>query len=313
MKDTKTLLFLSILLLFLLVSFVLLCTWGYYKFYYKNQVDKPKTQLVAKIPIAIDDDYRDSLQKIYTATINNISTSLDTTLKNADSLQFHSDLKPAEFYKLENEIATILKNNPLKADLDIAWQKIAELQNKLAELHNRNMNVEDENKRLNGKLAQLANEIKGVEQNIKTNNSENKNITKNPSSATVFTVSQLRLSAVIIKDGIEQETMQSEQTEKFLGSFIVKSNFNQSNSAEIIVVVLQPDGHVMQSSTWESGTFDTREGRKIYSSKLHFEYTNGEAKRLSFSLSADKYQKGEYVMQVYYNGMMIGKTFKTLF
>ena len=107
--------------------------------------------------------------------------------------------------------------------------------------------------------------------------------------------------------------MQSEQTEKFLGSFIVKSNFNQSNSAEIIVVVLQPDGHVMQSSTWESGTFDTREGRKIYSSKLHFEYTNGEAKRLSFSLSADKYQKGEYVMQVYYNGMMIGKTFKTLF
>lgn len=311
MKDAKTLslLFLSLLLL-LLASFVLLFTWGYFKFYYKNQVDKPKTQLVSKNTIAIDDDYRDSLQKIYTATINNLSTSLDTTFKNADSLQFHPDLYPSGFYKLKNEIAAILKNHPLKADLDIARQKIAELQNKLAELHNKNINVEDENKRLNGKLTQLANEIKGMEQNIKTSSSENKILTKNTSSASIFTVSQLRLSA---KDGIEQETMQSEQTEKFLGSFIVKSNFNQSNSAEIIVVVLQPDGHVMQSSTWESGTFETREGRKIYSSKLHFEYTNGEAKRLSFSLSADKYQKGEYAMQVYYNGMMIGKAFKTLF
>lgn len=311
MKDTKSvsLLFIALLLL-LLAALVLLYKWGYNKFY-KKQPDTI-TLFTPKNQNGIE-DYRDSLQKIYTSTINNINPEMNTTLENVDSLNFNSEASPAGFFKLKTEIEAILKKQPLKADLDIARQKIFELQNNLAELKNKNISVEDDNKRLNGKLNQLANEIKSVKQNIKTEIPDTKINTKIINPTSLFTVSQLRVSAIMIKDGLEQETIRADQTDKFSGSFLVKNNLVQQANVEIFVVVLQPDGHVMQGSAWESGAFEARDGRKIYSSKLLFEYSPGESKRLSFLLSSDTYQKGKYTIHIYYNGIIIGKEFKTLF
>lgn len=310
MKDAKTfpLLFISLLLI-LISSLVLLFTWGYNKFYNKNEAQQQTTQVVKK-SINTNNDYRDSLQELYTSTFNNLNTSFNS-IKNPDSLHFNPEINPDGFYKLKNEIEAILKNHPLKADLDIARQKIIELQNKLTELNNKNISAEDENKRLNGKLEQLTKEVKGVEQNIKTDRTETNAIPKNNTPSSGFVVTQLHLTA--LKEDGEEETSDADNTEKLAGSFTIKNNLSQANSVEIFVVVLQPDGHVMQGSSWESGTFDTREGRKIYSSKFHFDYSAGVAKRLSFSLNSDKYQKGEYTILVYYNGMIISKGYKTLF
>ena len=80
----------------------------------------------------------------------------------------------------------------------------------------------------------------------------------------------------------------------------------------MMVVVLQPDGRVLKNSEWDSGSFNTPDGKKIYSYKLSFNYAKGEQKQLLFSLKADKYQKGNYTMQVYYNGILIGRVSKTL-
>jgi hypothetical protein len=79
-----------------------------------------------------------------------------------------------------------------------------------------------------------------------------------------------------------------------------------------VVVVLQPDGQVLQKSAWESGTFETRDGKKIYSCKLRCDALQGEAKQLNFSLSADSYQKGNYTMHIYHNGVLIGRASKIL-
>ena len=312
MKDTKTvsLLFISLLLL-LLASLVLLFTWGYNKFY-KTQTE-PVSQLIVKNKTSVD-DYRDSLQKLYTSTINNINTKMDATVEHTDSLHLNSDISPVEFYKLKTEIENILKNHPLKADLDVARQKILELQYKLAELQNKNISVEEENKRLNGKLNQLTHEIKKVEQNIKPDVYENIVPAKNTTQLRAFTISQLSISAVIDDDGVQHETLQAKQANRLVGSFTftAKKNFSEFSNADIFAIVLQPNGHTMQGSEWESGAFDTHEGRKIYSSKLHFENSQGESKHLSFSLSADTFQKGRYTIQLYYDGIMIGKAFRTL-
>ena len=309
-KSVSPLLFISLLLL-LFACLILLSTWGYYRFY-KNDGESI-TKISSKKHTDIE-SYRDSLQKIYTSTINNINTKLKTTLENADSLQLSSSLTPAELYRLKSEIVTILNNHPLKADLEIARQKIFELQTKLGELQNKNLSVVDENKRLNGKLNKLTDEIKSVEQNIKTDIPKTKILAKNTSTSQAIVISQLHLTA-LTDDGTEHETNQAEQTDKLAGSFIVKNNFNQARSeAEIFVVALKPDGHVMQGSGWESGAFQTRNGRMIYSSKLHYENTEGEeSKHLSFLLNSDSYQKGEYTIQLYSDGMMIGRFSKTLF
>ncbi|MEP6713317.1 MAG: hypothetical protein ABJA37_12905, partial [Ferruginibacter sp.] len=92
----------------------------------------------------------------------------------------------------------------------------------------------------------------------------------------------------------------------------VKNKSSQNYIVEMIIVVLQPDGKVLQKSTWESGAFHTKAGNKIYSCKIQANFNSGEAKRLHFWLASDKYQKGNYNMQVYRNGILIAKITKAL-
>jgi hypothetical protein len=132
----------------------------------------------------------------------------------------------------------------------------------------------------------------------------------NPTST--FTTSDIHLTAMMVDGDKEQETFQALQVDKFVGSFYVKNNLSQFNNTEVMVVVLQPDNKVLQTSAWESGRFETREGTKIYSCKIKFEYSKGENKKLSFSLNSDKSQKGTYTVLIYQGGSLIGRMTKTL-
>src|SRR6185436_6511219 len=105
------------------------------------------------------------------------------------------------------------------------------------------------------------------------------------------------------------ETNQSKKASKFVVSFTVQNNIGEYNAAEVYVVIIQPDGSVLQNSVWDAGSFETRnDGTKNYTIKMHFDYNKGEPKHLLFTLSPEEYQKGNYTMQLYHNGMMIGKT-----
>lgn len=310
MKDSKSILLLVVSVLLILVSFALLWTWGY-QF---NDLTKAKsgTVFVIKDSTAAANATRDSLKRVYTATINSVGT-LDSTWLTADSLKGNLDIKLSEFYKLRNEIAILLKNPGSKADIDNAKTKIGELQKKVEQLRDRNVEVERENARLKSVLEQLsAGNTKDAVQNLRTAVFDNKPSPEKNTPVAVFAASDLKLSAMMVEDDKEQETYQAIQTDKMIGTFTVRNNNAAFNNAEIVIVVLQPNGRVLQNSGWESGSFETREGKKIYSSKLRFEYNKGEAKHLSFSLSTNNFEKGNYTMQIYQNGLMIGKMSKTL-
>lgn len=310
MKDSKSLLLLVVSVLLILVSFALLWSWGYNLGNQKSE--KNGTVYILKDSTAAANATRDSLSKVYASTLQNIST-LDSTWTKADSLKQDLDFKLTEFYKLRNEISGLLKNPANKADLDIARLKIGELQKKVEQLRNQNQDIENENKRLYAALAQLTQAQKEELQNVRPVVYENKApVEKNTNTATFFSASDLRLSALMVDEGTEQETYQAFQTDKFVGSFTVRNPQSQLTNAEIMVVLVQPDGKILKTSAWESGSFETREGRKIYSCKVRFEYNKGETKRVSFSVSSDKYMKGNYVMQLYQNGVMIAKMSKTL-
>ncbi len=122
-----------------------------------------------------------------------------------------------------------------------------------------------------------------------------------------LSATDLRLSAIMLNNEKEEETAQAGQAEKLAGSFMLKNNTGKPFNSEIQVVVIQPDGQVLKGSSWESGVFTTPEGKKIYSYKLKVDLSGGETRRLLFSLSSEKYQPGNYTMQLYHNGTMIGK------
>src|ERR1700754_523547 len=99
MRDTKSLLLLLVSLLLVLVSFVLIWTWGY-NYYTTNAAAKANTVQTAPDSAAIAGKVRDSLQKVYDATLQDLDIQLNSTLVHSDSLQTQLEVKLAEFYRL---------------------------------------------------------------------------------------------------------------------------------------------------------------------------------------------------------------------
>ncbi len=313
MRDTKSLLLLLVSLLLVLVSFVLIWTWGY-NFYAKNENLKASTSIVRIDSAAIAANVRDSLQKLYTATLHDLDIQLDSTLTHSDSLKNELDVKLAAFYRLRTEIVSILKNrNNNNNNFAIAKQKINELQGKADDLKDKNQVVDNENKKLSEVLNQISKSEKASDNNNRpVNTVKNGNTERATPIYSLFTASDLRLSAVTDTDEKETETNVAEKTDKFNGSFTVVNFNSQLINAEMMVVVLKPDGRVLKSSGWDSGTFNTVEGKKIYSYKFSFAYNRGEAKRLLFSLKGNSLSRGNYTMEVYQNGQLIGRMVKIL-
>ena len=126
----------------------------------------------------------------------------------------------------------------------------------------------------------------------------------------VASAAALHLFALAGNNKNGQETNTADDAEKIVGTFTVK-NLPAKGNGELLIVVLQPDGKVVKNSVWESGTFESADGKKIYSRKLYAEATN-EEKQLNFSLTPERFLKGDYTMQIWYNGNMIAKMTKTL-
>jgi hypothetical protein len=309
MRDTKSLSLLLLSSVLFLLSIILLCTWGY-QYYHQIQSDKTKTVTAKAAPSAVPDATRDSLLKIYKVTLNTLDSRLDTAWYYADSLKGNLDINLREFYTLRDEIATMLQDKSATVDLNLARRKIGELQQKVQLLRYRNSDVENENKKLKAILAELSKQTQGVEENSRLVEKENKNLTDKLSAVTAISTVNLNLSALANND--QTETTEAGQAEKLVGSFTVKNTGNSYSKCDIMIVVLQPDGQVLQKSAWESGSFETTEGKKIYSCKLRCETAKGESKKLNFSITADNYQKGNYSLQIYHNGKIIGRTNKVL-
>ena len=86
MRDTKSLLLLLVSLFLILVSYVLILTWGY-NFYSKSGFVKPIVIQSGTDSAAIANKVGDSLQKLYATTLRDLDTQFDSTLTNSDSLR----------------------------------------------------------------------------------------------------------------------------------------------------------------------------------------------------------------------------------
>jgi hypothetical protein len=314
MNDDKYEKVLNVAIVLLIISAIVLLVSSY-NYFYKNKKRNISTP-IAKIANS-KASQRDSLKQVYETTVNDIDKNITTD--NALNQDKESQNKLAELSTLREEITSILKNNNAgDGDLTIAKIKIEELQIKVALLQNKYSGVESENKRLQALLVRLLASNKnnnsgsvGVTTSTRTNTPERTNNTVERNNYnTNATAAGLHLFAVTINNSKEQETTDSEEAEKMIGTFSLKNIANKPNG-EVMIVVLQPDGKVVKNSVWETGTFETKEGKKVYSRKMYVD-PSIEEKPLNFSLTPDTFIKGEYIMQVWYNGNMIAKTIKTM-
>jgi hypothetical protein len=305
MKDIRT-------LLLVLLSVGLVATWGYH-IYDKTNYSRV-AQAAVTDSIAVANTIRDSLQKIYSGTISSLDVRLDSSRNTSDSLAIQLNLKMNEINKLKSEITSILRNpRSTSSQLAMANNKMIELEEKVTQLRYENGEMEAEKLRLNTRLDQLTGDVDKMEQNIRRLDEENKSLNEKIKLASVFVASAVHFAAIDVRgDSKETETLQAKKADKLVASFILQNNLNEYANAEVIVVIEEPDGRVLQSSVWDSGMFDTRDGRKSFTRRIKFDYEKGEQKQVIFSLDVSNFQKGNYTLQIYHNGFRIGETKKTL-
>lgn len=313
MKDNKSSLLLVVSLLLLSLSLVLLSIWGYQFFKGNNQKDGIASENAPSA--AINNNTRDSLMDVYAKTISKLDVRIVAAKNTADSLMGNVNDKITEINSLKDEIKLLLKNKVSKESLNTAREKINKLQVKIDELQQKNLSIENENKQLKALLQQYD---KGAVAPAATVNPAGAN--KIPQSSTTgnkpvlaqsFVLTGIRVNAFAVKDDKETETLKATEANKINGSFTIKSGTANDN-VDIYVTVLQPNGKVVQNSDWEVGTFETPEGRKIYSHKIHTRFDAGEEKLLHFSLAGENFEKGNYTVLIYQNGTVIGKLVMSL-
>ena len=262
-----------------------------------------------------------------------------------------SDAAGVEINRLKTEIELLLKNKSSDSELKLANQKIDELEQKINRLSDANSDVEKENARLLAVLKKLSDNRLIQDQSAKTwpvvyedksrvnrqetapalpaKQSDGKNdkaeplagnnntktaipVSSGKSAAASLTVESMNLLALTITDNKELETHQAFLTDKFVGELKINRNSFTERTGELYIVIMQPDGKVLQKSTWESGTFHSPEGKKVYSCRLRFDITSAETQKLVFSINAPNFFKGKYIMQVYDKKGLITSIAKSL-
>jgi hypothetical protein len=258
MREDKYDKLLNASIVLLIVSSIILVISSY-KYFFKTTPVK-KTELVSNAAVKKMAE-RDSVQKIYNATVNAIDTKLITDPQIAADKEAQTKLDDVN--TLRTEISALLKDQSNDANLASAKLKIEELQLKVAILQNRFTGVEAENKRLQALLSHLMSSNKNNSSSIVTTSTEkvklnNERYVSNTGAAAnvntnTTTAAGLHLFAVVDNNNREQETDDAELAEKMVGTFSLK-NISDKVTPEVMVVVLQPDGRVVKNSVWESGT-----------------------------------------------------------
>jgi hypothetical protein len=307
MKDTKT-------VLLVMLSVGLVGTWVYY-LYDKTVQSRHQTETVTTNPIASLQNIQDSLQKIYSFTVDKLGAQLDSVRNTAGQLQGELNTRLEEIDDLKTEINALLKNNGAKKeDIELAGKKTTKLQQLVADFGKENKALENENKQ----TASLPGELTTIQlKKLQTDNplaiQENNLSSEKTSRSSLFTISELKITPVAIKDDREIETTRAESASKLVISFVVQNNVTSYANAEVFAVITQPDGRVMQPDAWDAASIPTHGyGKKPYTRKMKFEYLKGETKQLQATFSPEDYEKGNYTLQVFHNGYLIGQAVKIL-
>lgn len=303
MKDSKN-------LLLILVSAGLMATWIYH-LYDKSHYSNHQVEVLVKDSLATQEAVKDSLQKLF----NEKSFEFDTIKVQADSLKGNLDSTRSKIFSLRKQISDILKNrNSTKTDLKKARDLISEYKERIEEMKAQNSDLETERTRLNGVLTQLNDEMKGLQENIQKITRENKELTETINQASTFIASDMHLSAVTTKSGNkETEASAARKADKFVFSFTLQNNIAKNSYYDVYVVITQPGNKVLQTDVWGADYFVSKtEGTKPYTAKIHFEYNQGERKKILYTLQPDNFLPGTYVMQIYQDGISLGETTKLL-
>ena len=296
-------------LIYALLVGALICTWGYI-IYDKSKVKEEKIQFVDRI--IKDSMDRSALQDQF----NLLSGKADSITINNQQLQGALAEKNSDIQKLRSNIAaTLKKKNLTAAELAEAQKQIAELQNKVESLYAEVEKLQAENKQLTASNDQLNTEKKQLTEEkgtLQTDlNKTKEEKAKVEDVASTLHASNINITAINLRGSKEKETTKAKKADYFKVSFDIDENrIAASGGKSLMVCIYHPDGSLSLSS----GSFTDRNGKTVqYTNKVDINYEQGKKQPVSFQWNpGDKFQPGDYKIEIYNNGFKIGQGTKSM-
>lgn len=223
-----------------------------------------------------------------------LSTELAAEKAKIEELIKKAKGKDWSIYKLKKETETLRK---IMKGYVVQIDSLNQLNNKLT----------DENKTVKN---QLSNEQKKAQELTE----------KNEDLSTLITVAShlktLGLNSYGVKvknDNTGKEMERAKKVDKIRTSFTVQKNTITKPGKKLIYVrILTPDGRVLSEKTDDSNKFDFNGVRGLFSAKKEIDYKNEDMQVTIDWIKIDEFPVGEYNVEVYADGVDIGKTKFTL-
>jgi predicted nucleic acid-binding Zn-ribbon protein len=287
-----------------LLAVALLGSWAYFLM----KINRSDKDFLSKTEEGVHYmSQRDSLENLYKFTLDKYDS---VTVANND-LSGKLTGKQTEITKLKVEINSILKKkNATQSELARAKTLIDELNTQIETLQADNARLTGENQTLTAEKTQLITEKDTLTANLNTTQAEKKVLEQTVDVGSTFSASNISITPIKQKGDKEKETTTAKRVDKLVVSFDVENRIAKSGPADMYILVTAPDGKIIDAS---GGTFTTREeGDKTFTSKLTVPYEQGKRQNVQLPLVQDKFQTGDYKIQVYHNGFKIGEGVRTL-
>ena len=291
-----------------LLAVGLLGTWGYV-LYDKNKTTQDIQVKSAEVTTATS--ARDSVQTIY----NEALTRLDSLVGTNNTMSGELNERQTEIVKLKNEINRIVRNrNASQADLQRARTLIGQLNGKINNLEMEVARLMGENQQLATTNTVLSGEKVQLQSDLQTTTTQKEELAAKVDVGSTFSASNIAIKGIDEKgNGKEKETDKAKKVNKMVVSFDVENRIAPSGPADLYVIVTGPDGQVINNPSMGSGMLATRaDGERQFTYKASIEYEQGTRKTVSVPLRQDKFQVGNYKIQVYQNGFKIAEGTRSL-
>lgn len=283
----------------------LLGTWGYIIY------DKSKNKEVMQqkdVQYAALDSSKNQVQKEYEDALLRLdamtgaNTKLDSLVKTRDK----------ELEQTKSRIKTLVsKQNATAADLAEAKSLIKELNGKIDGYVAEIERLQGENQTLTQEKNTLTTQKAELEQNLSTTTTAKQVAEEKVDIGSTLHASNFKINAINEKSGgKEKATSTAKRADKLRISFQLDENLiAPSGVKDLYILVTDPAGKLVSEQGLNSGTFSTRkDGEKQFTNKVSVNYEQGAVKPVSFDLKqTDKYQPGNYKVEVYHNGFKIGE------